>query len=159
MQKNNAKYFTISSLLTLAYCLYISMSDIYPILPPFIGTLFVIFNKNYDASDRIFTIICIIFCTSFFELNKLLIFGMLPILFFIVRFFIVRRFEDVLQENILFAPLYVIVIYVFYGFSILTYYIWTKTSQDISYSLIFFYFIMDCIGAIMCITFIFKEKI
>ncbi|RDU67087.1 hypothetical protein CQA53_02185 [Helicobacter didelphidarum] len=95
------------------YIVYVSMSDIYPLLPPLIGILFVIFHK-FNNLQQTYIPIFIVFCIFFYELDKSLIIGIIPCVFFIVHIFVAQQLESLLHVNSFFIIVYVVALYLFY---------------------------------------------
>ena len=87
-----------------AYVLYVSMSDIYPLLPPLVGVLFLIFHRHYNDKN-IYIPILVILCVFYYEFDKSLVVGIMPCVFFIVHLFIASRLESFLTLNIFFLVL------------------------------------------------------
>ena len=96
-----------------AYVLYVSMSDIYPLLPPLVGVLFLIFHRHYNDKN-IYIPILVILCVFYYEFDKSLVVGIMPCVFFIVHLFIASRLESFLTLNIFFLVFYVASCYMLY---------------------------------------------
>lgn len=95
------------------YVIYTSLSDIYPLLPPLIGVLFIIFHRHYNERE-LYLPLLVLLCIGFYELDKSLVFGILPIVFFVVHFFVARRLESIINTNSVFIVAYVALLYLLY---------------------------------------------
>lgn len=127
-----------SLFIVIFYILYVSYSDIYLFLPPLMGILFLIFHNNWNERNY-YKVIAVVICCSFYELDKLLIFGTLPIIFFIIRNFLVIYVEMMLKESLFFILIYIILIYILYIPSIVLYVILFRT-QPIYFSKMMIYY-------------------
>ena len=110
MTKKNLAYMIIGAI---CYAAYISVSDIYPLLPHLIGILFLIFHKHYD-DEQFYAPMIVILCLFFYEFDKSLVVGIMPCVFFITRLFVVKRLESMLNTNSLFIALYIVAVYLLY---------------------------------------------
>ncbi|PAF45823.1 hypothetical protein BKH40_02680 [Helicobacter sp. 11S02629-2] len=128
-------------LLVLAF-IYISASDIYPILPPLLGLLFMIFHQSFKRRE-FYRVIAVFLILGFFELDKLLVFGILPLVFFVIRYFVTLRLEDIANENLFFVSLYVVGIYLFYIAGMLLSNILFGTLNIDFKPILIYYFIID----------------
>ena len=130
------------------YVLYVTMSDIYPILPPLIGVMFMMFYKYYK-NEQFSICILIMLCLFFYELDKSLIVGIMPCVFFITYWFITKQFEYILHINLLFVIIYVSALYLLYVVGMVLCNALFKTSiLDFSFIYIY-YFIIDCIVSLI----------
>lgn len=139
-----------------AYFLYVMMSDIYRILPPFMGVLFLIFHRYYDK-ERFYIPIVILACLLFFEFDKALLAGIIPCVFFIVQFFIAQQLESILLVNAVFVLIYVCMLYLLYFAGLLLCNVLFKTPM-LSASIIYvYYLVVDCFFALLYYYIIIKE--
>ncbi|PAF51666.1 hypothetical protein BKH43_00015 [Helicobacter sp. 13S00401-1] len=129
------------ALLVVAF-IYISASDIYPVLPPLLGVLFMIFHISFKRRGY-YKVIAVFLILGFYELDKDLVFGILPLVFFVVRYFIALRLEAMANENLFFVCLYVVGIYVFYIAGMLLSNILFGTPNLGFKPILIYYFIID----------------
>lgn len=139
-----------------AYFLYVVMSDIYPLLPPLMGVLFLMFHRHYD-DEKFYIPIVILACLLFFEFDKVLLAGIIPCVFFIVQFFIAQQLESILLVNAVFVLIYVCMLYLLYFAGLLLCNILFKTPMlDVS-TIYIYYLILDCALALLYYYIFIKE--
>ncbi len=140
----------------LFYIIYTSTSDIYPMLPPLIGVLFLIFHKSFN-NDKIYISIIVLICLLFYELDKSLIIGIAPCVFFVVHLFIAQQLESLLLVNVIFILIYVIALYIFYFAGMLLCNVLFKT-QILEFSTLYIYYlVIDSILALIYYYLFVKE--
>ncbi|STQ86526.1 hypothetical protein LS73_003830 [Helicobacter muridarum] len=155
-KRKQIKSFILALLAVGFYVFYTSMSDIYPLLPPLIGILFTLFNK-YSNDKQLYVPLLVLLCLAFYELDKSLIFGIMPIVFCFTYFFISRRLESILSGNLSFMVLYIGILYLLYCGGIILCNILFNIPM-LQFSFIFIYYLLaDCIGTAIYCYFVLKE--
>lgn len=155
-KRTKTKHITFIVLGIIAYLFYVMMSDIYPILPPLMGMLFLIFHKHYN-DEKFYTSTIVLACLFFYEFDKTLLVGVIPCVFFIVRFFVAEQLESIVLINAPFVLVYVCSLYLLYFAGLLLCNVLFKTPM-LSFSTIYMYYlIMDCISALIYYYLAIKE--
>lgn len=127
----------------ICYMIYISISDIYPLMPHLIGVLFLIFHKHYD-DEQFYIPIIVLVCLFFYEFDKSLIVGIMACVFFITRLFVVKQLESLMNTNSFFVVLYIIAVYLLYMVGAILCNILFKVEIP-QYSTIYIYYLLiDC---------------
>ncbi len=155
-KRTKAKYILLVVGGVITYFLYIVMSDIYPLLPPLMGILFLIFHQHYNE-EKFYIPIVIIGCLFFYEFDKALLTGIIPCVFFIVQLFIAQQLESILLVNAFFILIYICALYLLYFAGLLLCNILFKTPMLAISSIYIYYLIMDCIFAILYYYIFIKE--
>lgn len=155
-KQTKTKHILLIFLEVIAYLLYIIMSDIYPFLPPLMGVLFLIFHKHYN-DEKFYIPAIILACLFFYEFDKSLLVGVIPCVFFIVKFFVAGRLESIMLINTVFVLIYVCSLYLIYFAGLLLCNILFKTTM-LSISVIYIYYLaIDCALALLYYLFV-KEQ-
>lgn len=140
----------------IVYFLYVMMSDIYPILPPLMGVLFLVFHRNYNE-EKFYIPLIIIACLFFFEFDKVLLAGVIPCVFFIVQIFIAQQLESILLVNAIFVLIYVCMLYLLYFAGLLLCNILFKTPMLTASTIYIYYLVVDCLFALLYYYIAIKE--
>lgn len=102
-------------LLVIWFFFYTSLSDIFLTIPPMIGLLFIFYLKTSKQDEWIVTF-GIVVCLIFFEINHSEYVGVLPIIFVIIDWLVIKKFRLLFEENLLFIFIYIFLIYITYYF-------------------------------------------
>lgn len=130
------------------YLIYTSLSDIYPLLPPLVGVLFLIFHKHYNDKNHYVSIL-VLLCVFYYEFDKSLIFGIMPLVFFITHLLVASALESAMELNWLFIVIYVALLYLLYVAGMILCNILFKTNV-LDFSLIYVYYaVFDCALALL----------
>lgn len=154
--RNKAKHIFLPIFGVFAYLLYTMMSDIYPLLPPFMGVLFLIFHRHFDE-ERFYVPTLVVLCLFFYEFDKSLLAGVAPCVFFVVQFFIAQQLESLLLVNVFFILIYVCALYLLYFAGLLLCNVLFKTPMPAVSSVYIYYLVLDCILALIYYYAIIKE--
>ncbi|MWV62441.1 hypothetical protein DCO58_04205 [Helicobacter saguini] len=132
----------------IAYLIYTSLSDIYPLLPPLVGVLFLIFHKHYNDRNHYVSIL-VLLCVFYYEFDKSLIFGIMPLVFFVTHLLVANSLESAMELNWLFIVIYVALLYLLYVAGMILSNILFKTNV-LDFSLIYVYYaVFDCALALL----------
>lgn len=146
--KHNDTYREIikAAVLCAIFFVWTMLSHIFLFLPPMIGLLFIIFIDLYQKKNFI-GIIAIMFCLVVFESENQLPLGVLAIVFLIVNYIIVEKFNLIFGHNIFFVFWYVGLLYLGY---FLVIYIIKMFGSGLGFSLhsifVFYFLCESCIG-------------
>lgn len=135
-------------LLVVGFFFYTSLNHIFLALPPMIGLLFIFYLKTSRQNEWI-TTFGIVFCLVLFEINHSEYVGILPIIFVIADWLVIKKFRLLFEENLLFIFIYVFLIYITYYFAL---YIFgtLKIASSLQFmsSLISYVFYESCLGIV-----------
>lgn len=116
LRRNSTFKETLKAILLLVvFSFYTSLSDIYLFLPPMIGLLFIFYVHTSKENEWILTL-SIIACLIFFEFDHSEYSGILPLVFVLTDWLIVKKFQLLFQENVLLIFVYIGLIYFVYLF-------------------------------------------
>lgn len=140
----------------MAFLIYVLLSDIYPILPPLMGVLFLAFHKHYN-DEKFYIPTILLACLFFYEFDKSLLVGIIPCVFFIVRFFIADQLESIMVINATFILIYVCSLYLLYFAGLLLCNILFQTPMLSASTIYFYYLAIDYILALLYYYLTIKE--
>lgn len=147
-KKNTFGYAFYPVISAILYVIYTSLSDIYPLLPPLVGVLFLIFHKHYNDKNHYVSIL-VLLCVFYYEFDKSLIFGIMPLVFFITHLLVASALESAMELNWLFIVIYVALLYLLYVAGMILCNILFKTNV-LDFSLIYVYYaVFDCALALL----------
>ncbi|GAD19550.1 hypothetical protein [Helicobacter fennelliae] len=128
----------------LLYFLYAACYGVFLVLPPLLGTLFVVFSDVYEKRDTN-AVIGVVLCLILFEAINQLPLGILPIMFLCVQCFVIKKFNIMFGYSVFFVFWYVGIVYFAY---FLVIYIIKMFGSGLGFSLNFifvYYWIVESI--------------
>ncbi|PAF46618.1 hypothetical protein BKH46_06505 [Helicobacter sp. 12S02634-8] len=116
LRRNSTFKETLKALtLLVSFGIYTCLNDIFLFLPPMIGVLFILY-AHASKKNQWIKVLAIVACLIFFELDHNKPAGILPIVFVIANWLVVKKFRLLFEENIFFVFVYVPLIYFIYFF-------------------------------------------
>ncbi|PAF42796.1 hypothetical protein [Helicobacter sp. 11S02596-1] len=134
-------------MLLICFYFYTCLSDIYLFLPPMIGFLFILYMQASRENRWIFTF-AIVLCLIFSEFDHDKTAGVLPIVFVVTNWLVIKKFRLLFEDNLLFVFVYVPLIYFAYFFTLYLLNIFggNEDSLDLSSIFISYIFYEACLG-------------
>lgn len=136
------KKIALATLTCIAFFLWTLLGSIFLFLPPMIGVLFILFMEFYSKKNTT-AVVTIVLCLIIYESEKQLPLGTLPIVFVVVNYLIVERFNIIFGHNAFFVFWYIIAVY---GVYFLALYIIKMFGAGVNFSLsaiFIYYFIIE----------------
>ncbi|PAF52196.1 hypothetical protein [Helicobacter sp. 13S00477-4] len=137
-----------AGLLLICFYFYTCLSDVYLFLPPMIGLLFVFYIQI--SRDNLWILSFAVFvCLIFFEYDHDQHAGILPLVFVVTNWLVIKKFRLLFEENVFFVIIYIALIYLVYFFSLYSFGIFNGVfNSDLSLSFVYYIFYESCLAII-----------